>query len=407
MKEHQSQQLRTDVRTDRKSKQHRNPTVASYLGLGDSTEPKLLIKYAPPSEDQPAPRRSVRKRRAQDRGDKPTTRTRANSDGKKASKQRRVSDSRRIIEPLHHSFTCKLDGATEVALPTPASTTFPDPTSPTNKQSLTDDEDQVSCNLIVKAIQDPAVEMSQTYAAISIDDDEDLGQLCFDFEPNSHINDISAHPTDGIDLPQYAEVQVDGDDFGDDDLMDEDLLDLPTDTVDDFNNFKFQSSAPIQADVLDEVHQERRSSGMSAAKAVGLDEEVHISGPMLGKFVSPVTLTTRLLTAIDEEAQKPIVRSAFPAAVRDRSPVIGLSSNTVLKTCFRVGEAINQSCQAVKTGNAILIELYARVLVSERDSTQQRFTFVTFSTPDRHMSKLCTLLRYGNPFSYLNTTAHA
>lgn len=97
------------------------------------------------------------------------------------------------------------------------------------------------------------------------------------------------------------------------------------------------------------------------------------------KFVSPVTLTTRLLAVTSDggsaNARTPIVRSPFPKPARDRSPIIGLSSNIVLRTCFRIGEAINQAHQASKAGQQMLIELYARVLASERTEKQQHFTF--------------------------------
>ncbi|OAL52522.1 hypothetical protein IQ07DRAFT_504844 [Pyrenochaeta sp. DS3sAY3a] len=96
------------------------------------------------------------------------------------------------------------------------------------------------------------------------------------------------------------------------------------------------------------------------------------------QFVSPVTKTTRILASTSSSsAQKilsPIVRSPFPTPVRDRSPIIGLSPNTVLKTCFRIGEAINQSAQASKTGKHVLLELYARVFAADRTATTQRLT---------------------------------
>lgn len=96
-------------------------------------------------------------------------------------------------------------------------------------------------------------------------------------------------------------------------------------------------------------------------------------------FVSPVTAKTRLLAASQEtdsaKSRQPIVRPAFPGPVRDRSPIVGLSSKMLLKTCFRIGEAVNQSCQASKSGQQITIELYARVLNSERTDKNQVFTF--------------------------------
>ena len=72
---------------------------------------------------------------------------------------------------------------------------------------------------------------------------------------------------------------------------------------------------------------------------------------------------------------RPIVRPHFPSQVRDRSPIIGLSSYTVLRTCFRIGEAINAGCHAGRHGKDVLIELYARVLSSERYDEKQYFTF--------------------------------
>ena len=73
--------------------------------------------------------------------------------------------------------------------------------------------------------------------------------------------------------------------------------------------------------------------------------------------------------------RKPIVRPVFPDAVRDRSPVVGLSSKLVLRSCFRVGEAISQAGKATKQGQNLLFELYARVLSSERDAAKQYFVF--------------------------------
>lgn len=89
------------------------------------------------------------------------------------------------------------------------------------------------------------------------------------------------------------------------------------------------------------------------------------------QFVSPTTPHTQL--SLQKINIKPIVRPPFPSPVRDRSPVIGLSSDRLLRTCFRIGEAINAGRNAVKNGKNVLIELYARVLSSERDDKVQHF----------------------------------
>lgn len=73
----------------------------------------------------------------------------------------------------------------------------------------------------------------------------------------------------------------------------------------------------------------------------------------------------------------PIVRPPFPVQVRDRSPIIGLSSKSLLRTCFRVGEALNVGRHAVRNGKPTIIELYARIASSwrEPDGVKQHFVF--------------------------------
>lgn len=77
-----------------------------------------------------------------------------------------------------------------------------------------------------------------------------------------------------------------------------------------------------------------------------------------------------------------IVRSPFPKQVEDRSPVIGIAANSVLRTCFRIGDALNTGCQAVRMGKIVVIDMYARVKSSWREGAEQRFVF-----SDLHHSK--------------------
>ncbi|KAH0565493.1 hypothetical protein GP486_001118 [Trichoglossum hirsutum] len=72
---------------------------------------------------------------------------------------------------------------------------------------------------------------------------------------------------------------------------------------------------------------------------------------------------------------KPFVRPAFPERVQDRSPIIGLSSKTLLRTCFRVGEALRAGSHAVRRSQDAVIELFARVVFSSRDGWKQQFQF--------------------------------
>ena len=74
----------------------------------------------------------------------------------------------------------------------------------------------------------------------------------------------------------------------------------------------------------------------------------------------------------------PFARPAFPNPVGDRSPIIGVSSSPVLRTCFRVGEAINAASSALRNNMECIIELYAQVTFSEREADggrKQHFQF--------------------------------
>lgn len=70
----------------------------------------------------------------------------------------------------------------------------------------------------------------------------------------------------------------------------------------------------------------------------------------------------------------PIVRPPFPKSVNDRSHILGVSSSTLLRTCFRLGEAMNVGCNAVRHGQSVVIELYARVASSYREVEGTRQT---------------------------------
>ncbi|KAK1053677.1 hypothetical protein LTR74_016183 [Friedmanniomyces endolithicus] len=75
---------------------------------------------------------------------------------------------------------------------------------------------------------------------------------------------------------------------------------------------------------------------------------------------------------------KRIVRTAFPASVLDRSPLFGATNTTTLRVCFRVGEALNAGCLAVRSNNDVLLELYARVMESRREEKPGRHQHLVF-----------------------------
>lgn len=67
-------------------------------------------------------------------------------------------------------------------------------------------------------------------------------------------------------------------------------------------------------------------------------------------------------------SRRPISRKPFQAQVTDRPLVMGLSTNSILRTCFRVGEALNAGCQAARLGHNVVLELYARVQSAKCES---------------------------------------
>ena len=74
----------------------------------------------------------------------------------------------------------------------------------------------------------------------------------------------------------------------------------------------------------------------------------------------------------------PFVRPPFPKAIRDRSPILGLTNRTVLRTSFRIGEALNAATVASRTNIDVITEVYARVVSSSREASggyKQSFQF--------------------------------
>lgn len=77
------------------------------------------------------------------------------------------------------------------------------------------------------------------------------------------------------------------------------------------------------------------------------------------------------------ELLAPFARPDFPATMRDRSPIIGLSAQTFLRVCFRVGEMFKEGGRCEALNHNAVIELFARVTFSSREvgTTKQHFQF--------------------------------
>ncbi|KAK3381301.1 hypothetical protein B0H63DRAFT_524030 [Podospora didyma] len=79
-----------------------------------------------------------------------------------------------------------------------------------------------------------------------------------------------------------------------------------------------------------------------------------------------------------QSIQKPFVRPPFPQTMRDKSPVIGLSNSSMLRTCFRIGQLVNEGARCFSTQKDVTFELYARIMSSSREpfSRVQHFRFM-------------------------------
>ncbi|KAL8780068.1 MAG: hypothetical protein Q9213_006627 [Squamulea squamosa] len=122
-----------------------------------------------------------------------------------------------------------------------------------------------------------------------------------------------------------------------------------------------------------------------AKSAVPFTTELTLSTPALAKKTPTPKGIPHLVSFDENGAPIPFIHPVFPVPIRDRSPILGLSSKTVLRTCFRIGEALNAGSTALRTRTDAVIELYARVTSSERPagSVKQLFQFADIFSPDK------------------------
>jgi hypothetical protein len=181
---------------------------------------------------------------------------------------------------------------------------------------------------------------------------------------------------DSHECQQSVSVFDDDDSSLDDDLDDSDLLKLVPEMTEIYSDSSSLICSPTMSSSSHSINSKTHTPSSSANTPILLDDDYLDQQPCnFKKFLSPVTSTIRLLAETGAETHEPIARSPFPSHVNDRSPIIGLTSYTLLRVCFRIGEAINQCSWASKSGKRVTVELYARILDSTRDDHQQHFTF--------------------------------
>ncbi|KAG9187538.1 hypothetical protein G6011_05409 [Alternaria panax] len=365
-----------------------NPAVAQYLGLGTASEPTHLEIYASlPATPASPPREPTRKRTklaALAAQGNTSDGRHTNEEGRGVSNQRRVSESFRVTKPAHKS-------AASTSKAPPSRTTqsaFIDnvllqrSTAGGGGSTVTDHVPTTQAYDVTNhrfASPETITNISQdTVATLPVQ--HPVNARLFDLEADDYDTTEAGH-TDLSFTPQQHETLNSVEDDFDFDMNDYELLTLTSEACGTCSNLAQHTSRSLAQSYSTDDGRLHPTSGSCADIPIMLEEvTTKTSSQVLKKqFTSPVTLTTRLQAAYGNpgsaKIRKPIVRPSFPESVRDRSPVIGLSSNSLLRTCFRIGEVVNQSCQASKSGKHIMIEMYARILTSERIGTEQQFTF--------------------------------
>lgn len=188
---------------------------------------------------------------------------------------------------------------------------------------------------------------------------------------SSQASRILTHVTGNAnpDRPRMSEGSEDCFDDHDLDELDDDLIDLIDLTVDE--------SKPVQ--VTSPVTPTKRPL---SPKLKWLSPKTYTPAKSSRLPVSP-TDDTHLVPVNSHGDALPFMRPPFPKAVRDRSPILGLTNRNVLRICFRIGEALNAAAVASRTNVDAIIELYARVVSSSREASggyKQFFEFADLFT---------------------------
>lgn len=182
--------------------------------------------------------------------------------------------------------------------------------------------------------------------------------------PNSQSSCILARVSGNAGKPRSGSPQTleGSENFLDDNDLDEGLIDL---TADGFDAI-MQASTPLTSPVKP-----------STPKLQWMPPKVYTPTKSSQIPASPTDAPHLVPFNVNGEAL-PFMRPPFPAPIQDRSPILGLTNRTVLRTSFRIGEALNAAAAASRSNTDAVFELYARVLSSEREASggfKQSFQF--------------------------------
>lgn len=94
--------------------------------------------------------------------------------------------------------------------------------------------------------------------------------------------------------------------------------------------------------------------------------------------LSPASVLAVLDDSHEYKPLPPFVRPPYTPSVMDRCPIVGISAQKLLRTCFRIGEMFQVGAKCNALGIDAVIELFARVCFSSREpgTTKQHFQFL-------------------------------
>ena len=391
-----------------RGKRH-HEAVASYLGLGMETEPPHLERYAPAlPPTPPTPLRSRKRARKKHDGNYLAT----NDAGSvKPAKQTRKPCGPRVTKPMEkktssqNSATTSPGFATSALVLSPPSTTWkhdtptlahPIPQATTLLHAVGPSQNRSkaifdrrsnslsSARTISSSTRDGnAARDLHAAHALDLDSQNTMAEDEFDeifnmidideAQPSCTIHAESQtadsrnlqHSGTGADTCHFLDLS--GNDFSDDDCLM--LSGTPTDIT---SSQMHCTKGPQQAT---EQSQSDAALSLDLTSESRLSKSQRHSHKSVLPMIPKANAIARKPVVSSEEERKPIVRPLFPAPVRDRSPIIGLSPCLLLRTCFRIGEAIKEANHAAKSGQKVMFELYARVLSSQRNETKHGFVF--------------------------------
>ncbi|KAF5501885.1 Meiotically up-regulated gene 37 protein [Colletotrichum aenigma] len=202
---------------------------------------------------------------------------------------------------------------------------------------------------------------------------------------SQHVEQSSVElvPAPAEDVPHFE------DDYGLDDSDDEDMIQLVEASGDNASRIPPSSVTQMDGDLRSAESYDSRLRHSTPAQSQHADLKNAFEEPdLLDEDVDwdLVTACATKATTTPAEAKHtgivspnpsassgmtPITRPPFPKKTRDRSVVVGLSTTIILRTCFRIGELLNAHTKCARDKQEVVMELFARIRNSSRESTSK------------------------------------